>query len=108
MKGVNTGTAHMSFSRDVAIEHGAMSSRLKICSNEIQQLSGKPNQGIEAFISRNRCSLSNEDLVLLNDCLEFIKSSKKTKMPSLETVGKIAEFALRLLSASDDITNLFH
>ena len=28
-KGVNTGTAHMSFSRDVAIEHGAMSSRLK-------------------------------------------------------------------------------
>lgn len=65
-------------------------------------------QGIEAFISRNRCSLSNEDLVLLNDCLEFIKSSKKTKMPSLETVGKIAEFALRLLSASDDITNLFH
>lgn len=65
-------------------------------------------QGIEAFISRNRCSLSNEDLVLLNDCLEFIKSSKNTKMPSLETVGKIAEFALRLLSASDDITNLFH
>ena len=65
-------------------------------------------QGIEAFISRNRCSLSNEELVLLNGCLDFIKSSKKTKMPSLETVGKIAEFALRLLSASDDITNLFH
>jgi hypothetical protein len=65
-------------------------------------------QGIEAFISRNRCSLSNEDLVLLNDCLEFIKSCKKTKIPSLETVGKIAEFALKLLSASDDITNLFH
>ena len=65
-------------------------------------------QGIEAFISRNRCSLSNEELVLLNDCLEFIKSCKKTKIPSLETVGKIAEFALKLLSASDDITNLFH
>lgn len=65
-------------------------------------------QGIEAFISRNRCSLSNEELVLLNGCLDFIKSSKKTKMPSLETLGKIAEFALRLLSASDDITNLFH
>ena len=32
-------------------------------------------QGIEAFISRNRCSLSNEDLVLLNDCLEFIDSA---------------------------------
>ena len=65
-------------------------------------------QGIEAFISRNRCSLSNEELVLLNGCLDFIRSCKKTKMPSLETVGKIAEFALRLLSASDDITNLFH
>ena len=65
-------------------------------------------QGIEAFISRNRCSLSNEDLVLLNDCLEFIKSCKKTKIPSLETVGKVADFALRLFAASDIITNFFY
>lgn len=107
-KGVNTGTAHISFSRDVAIEHGAMSSRLKFVAMKYSNYQESLIQGIEAFISRNRCSLSNEDLVLLNDCLEFIKSSKKTKMPSLETVGKIAEFALRLLSASDDITNLFH
>ena len=65
-------------------------------------------QGIEAFISRNRCSLSNDDVVLLNDCLDFIKSCKKTKMPSLETMGKIAELLLKILSASDDIMNLFH
>ena len=106
---MNTGTAHMSFSRDVAIEHGAMLSRLK----QNRNMSIKINQeslvqGIEAFISRNRCSLSNEDLVLLNDCLDFIKSCKKTKMPSLETVGRIAELLLKFLSASDDIMNLFH
>jgi hypothetical protein len=106
---VNTGTAHMSFSRDVAIEHGAMSSRLK----SIEYMYNKLNQesliqGIEAFISRNRCSLSNEDLVLLNDCLDFIKSCKKTQMPSLETMGKIVELLLKFLSASDDIMNLFH
>ena len=65
-------------------------------------------QGIEAFISRNRCSLSNEDLVLLNDCLGFIKSCKKTKKPSLETMGKIVELLLKFLSASDVIMNLFH
>lgn len=65
-------------------------------------------QGIEAFISRNRCSLSNDDVVLLNDCLDFIKSCKKTQMPSLETMGKIAELLLKFLSASDDIMNLFH
>ena len=65
-------------------------------------------QGIEAFISRNRCSLSNDDVVLLNDCLDFIKSCKKTKKPSLETMGKIAELLLKILSASDDIMNLFH
>ena len=65
-------------------------------------------QGIEAFISRNRCSLSNEDLVLLNDCLDFIKSCKKTQMPSFETMGKIVELLLKFLSASDDIMNLFH
>ena len=65
-------------------------------------------QGIEAFISRNRCSLSNEELVLLNGCLDFIKSCKKTQMPSLETMGKIVELLLKFLSASDDIMNLFH
>ena len=65
-------------------------------------------QGIKAFISRNRCSLSNDDVVLLNDCLDFIKSCKKTQMPSLETMGKIAELLLKFLSASDDIMNLFH
>ncbi len=63
-------------------------------------------QGIEDFISKNRCSLSNEDLVLLNDCSEFIKSSKKTEKLSLETVGKIVEFILRFISASDNFTNL--
>lgn len=28
-KGVNTGTAHIGFSRGIAVEHGAMSPRLK-------------------------------------------------------------------------------
>lgn len=28
-KGVDTGTAHIGFSRDIAVEHGAMSPRLK-------------------------------------------------------------------------------
>ena len=65
-------------------------------------------QGVEDFISRNRCSLSNEDLVLLNDCLEFIKSSKKTNTLSLETAGRIVELILKILSASDNFMNLFH
>lgn len=65
-------------------------------------------QGIEAFISRNRCSLSNEDLVLLKNCLNFIKSSKETNKLSLESIGKISELLLKFLYASDKIMDLLH
>lgn len=65
-------------------------------------------QGIEAFILKNRCSLSNEDLVLLNDCLSFLKSSAKTKKLSFEDVGKFLWPILKFLSTTNDIWNLIH
>ena len=65
-------------------------------------------QGIEAFISKNRCSLSDEDLVLLNDCLSFLKSSVKTKKLSFEDVGKFLWSILKFLSTANDILDLIH
>lgn len=65
-------------------------------------------QGIEAFISKNRCSLSDEDLVLLNDCLSFLKSSAKTKKLSFEDVEKFLWFVLKFLSTTNDILDLIH
>ncbi len=107
-KGVNTGTAHIRFSRGIAVEHGAMSPRL--IQNNMQQ---KLNlecliQGIEAFILKNRCSLSDEDLVLLNDCLSFLKSSTKTKKLSFENVGKFLWPIIKFLSTANDILDLIH
>jgi hypothetical protein len=64
-------------------------------------------QGIEAFISKNRCSLSNEDLVLLNDCLSFLKSSKQTKKKlTFEDVEKICTFLLKAFSTAANIIDL--
>ena len=65
-------------------------------------------QGIEAFISKNRCSLSDEDLVLLNDCLSFLKNSAKTKKLSFEDVGKFLWPIIKLLSTANDILDLIH
>lgn len=107
-KGVDTGTAHIGFSRDIAVEHGAMSPRLK---HQFMYKKFNPEcliQGIEAFISKNRCSLSDEDLVLLNDCLSFLKSSAKTKKLSFEDVGKFLWPVLRFLSTATDILDLIH
>ena len=92
---MNTGTAHIGFSRGIAVEHGAISPRLK--KNDMQQNFNLECliQGIEVFISKNRCSLSDEDLVLLNDCLSFLRSSAKTKKLSFEDVGKFLWFVLK-------------
>ncbi len=105
---MNTGTAHIGFSRGIAVEHGAMSPRLK--QKNMQQNFNLECliQGIEAFISKNRCSLSDEDLVLLNDCLSFLKSSAKTKKLSFEDVGKFLRFVLKFLSTANDILDLIH
>lgn len=65
-------------------------------------------QGIDVFISKNRCSLSDEDLVLLNDCLNFLKSSAKTKKLSFEDVGKFLWSVLKFLSTANDILDLIH
>lgn len=65
-------------------------------------------QGIEAFISKNRCSLSDEDLVLLNDCLSCLKSRAKTRNLSFEDVGKFLWSVLKFLSTANDILNLIH
>lgn len=107
-KGVNTGTAHIGFSRGIAVEHGAMLPRL---NQQFMYKKFNPEyliQGIEAFILKNRCSLSNEDLVLLNDCLSFLKSSAKTKKLSFEDVGKFLWPILKFLSTTNDIWNLIH
>lgn len=65
-------------------------------------------QGIESFIANNRCSLTNEDLVLLIDCLKVLKDDAKTNWLSFEKISKILEFILMFLSTSDIILNLFH
>ena len=63
-------------------------------------------QGIRSYISRNRSSISNEDLVLLEECIETLERISP-KGISLERISKVILILERVLSvASDFIDNL--
>lgn len=63
-------------------------------------------QGIRSYISRNRSSISNEDLVLLKECIETLERIPP-KGISLERISKVILILERVLSvASDFIDNL--
>lgn len=63
-------------------------------------------QGIRSYISRNRSSISNEDLALLEECIETLERFSQ-KGISLERISKVILILERVLSvASDFIDNL--
>ncbi len=53
-------------------------------------------QGIEAFISENRCSISNEELVLLKSCVSTLKESLKADDLS-KVMNKISDVTSKIL-----------
>jgi len=55
-------------------------------------------QGIET-IAENRCSLSEQDLVILSEALELLKSLKKKKGKTNEDILEIVVKVVGLLSA---------
>lgn len=65
-------------------------------------------QGIEAFISKNRCSLTNDDVALLNDCSNVLKDSMKAGTLSVETLGKVLGYLLKFLSVFNDLLELLN
>ncbi len=55
-------------------------------------------QGIET-ITENRCSLSDQDLLILSEALELLKSLKKKKGKTNEDILEIVVKVVGLLSA---------
>ncbi len=67
-------------------------------------------QSIETIVLKNRCSLSNEDLILLQQCKEKllevkeIKISKETKM---RTIFQVVELLTRFFIAFNNFPDVF-
>ncbi len=61
--------------------------------------------GIELLLLENRCSFSDEEKVLLNDCISIIQQAKKSR--NIDSVVKIIEILSKLFVASDHLKDLF-
>ena len=66
---------------------------------------GDLETGIKHLLLENRCSFSDEEKVLLNECLEVIQEAKRNQNVGL--VVKILEILSRLFIASDHLKDIF-
>lgn len=63
-------------------------------------------QGIESFISRNRSSISDKDVVLLQQCVNVLKNSQKQGI-NIDRVNKIAQLLMSFLGIVGQIKDYF-
>jgi hypothetical protein len=61
--------------------------------------------GIKHLLLENRCSFSDEEIVLLNECLVVIQKAKSKQNVGL--VVKVFEILSRLFIASDHFKDIF-
>lgn len=68
-------------------------------------------KGIKQLLQENRCSFSESEVMLLNDCIVLIqvfKSSSKEKVrPNWETLFKIVAIFLKIFLENDHLKTLF-
>jgi hypothetical protein len=61
--------------------------------------------GIKHLLLENRCSFSDEEKALLNECLMVIQEAKRNQ--KIDLVVKILGILSRLFNVSDDFTDIF-
>ena len=68
-------------------------------------------KGIKQLLSENRCSFSDEDIVLLNDVVQMLEQAKKvgsgSGKPDLSLITEITKILLRLFAIGDQIKDIF-
>lgn len=63
-------------------------------------------QGIESFISRNRSSISDKDVVLLQQCVNVLKKGQKHGI-DIDDVNKIIQLLMNFLGIMGQLKNYF-
>jgi hypothetical protein len=66
---------------------------------------GDLEAGIKHLLLENRCSFSDEEKVLLNDCLLVIQEAKRNQ--NINLAVKILGILSRLFIASDHLKDIF-
>ncbi len=66
-------------------------------------------QGIKTILSNYRCSFSDEEQVLLNDCINALEKSKSETNPIVmfQDSVKVVETIIRIFSIIDHFKDLF-
>lgn len=64
-------------------------------------------QGIRKVLSENRCSLSDEDKVLLQNCLDELENHKKEDSNPQQTIAKVIGLLLAFWKAAKFVIDLF-
>lgn len=64
-------------------------------------------QGIRDVLSENRCSLSDEDKVLLQNCLDELECHKKENSNPLQTITKVVGLLLTFWKVAKFVNDLF-
>jgi hypothetical protein len=61
--------------------------------------------GVKLLLLENRCSFSDEDKVLLNDCILTIQQAKKSA--DVSVIVNILEILLKLFVTADHLKDVF-
>lgn len=68
-------------------------------------------RGIKQLLLEDRCSFSEDEIKLLNDCILVLQTFKgvneKTGKPDLAVIAKVVETLFRIFSTSDHLKDLF-
>lgn len=64
-------------------------------------------RGIEIILSKDRCPLSDEEKVLLKNCLFQLKKSEKKETDILKIYETLAKWLLIFLDLGSHLKNLF-
>lgn len=63
-------------------------------------------QGIESFISRNRSSISDKDVVLLQQCVNVLKKGQKHGI-DIDDVNKFIQLLMNFLGIMGQLKDYF-
>lgn len=68
-------------------------------------------RGVKSVLSQDRCSFSDEEKVLLQECLGYLQQAKKiseqTGKPDLGLITKAIEIILKLFLIAEHLKDLF-
>ena len=62
-------------------------------------------KGIKQLLLESRCSFSDEEKVLLNDCVVALQQTKKSS--NIDLIVKVVEILTKLFMAGDHLKDIF-